>query len=336
MKQIPVYLFIFFLIVFLSDSVYADGFKTTDSVKYKAIPEIMLFSNFHQGVGGDTREPNFEIKRATFGYQFHIPKGFSSIIRLDVSPNLPLGQNYNMVNVYLRAMYISWGKGKFLINTGLVDNMQHMTQQKFWGARYIYKSYLDEYRFLPSIDLGINGRYNFMDNLSLEFGMMTGTIKDDSVSYGKYYYSLSMNYSPVSELQMKVHSTYSFQNEDLYTVGGFVGVKIIPSLRFGAEYNAKFSPRNIFQHGASAYIIYDIIEDKLNAFARYDFLTSSRTAGFVPSWTVVDDGMAMVVGCDWRVVDFVRLSLNYQGWLPRQNTNITKSYVYLNVEFRVN
>ena len=184
MKRIFKYLLLFLLIVFSARSSFASTGFLPDSSKYKVVPEIMLFSNFHQGIGGDTHEPNFEIKRATLGCQFHVPKGFSSIIRLDVSPNQPLGQNYNMVNVYLRAMYISWKKGKFLLNTGLVDNMQHMTQQKFWGARYIFKSYLDEYRFIPAIDLGFNGRYDFLDNLSLEFGMMTGTIKDDSVSYG--------------------------------------------------------------------------------------------------------------------------------------------------------
>ena len=308
----------------------------SDTSKFKAVPEIMLFSNFHQGVGADTREPNFEIKRATFGYQFYVPKGFSSIIRLDVSPNLPLGQNYNTVNVYLRAMYISWKKGKFTLNTGLVDNMQHMTQQKFWGARYIYKSFLDEYRFLPSIDLGFNGRYNFLDNLSVEFGMMTGTIKDDSVSYGKYYYSLSLNYNPVEDLQLKLHSTYSFQNEDLFTAGAFAGWKILPCLRLGLEYNTKFSPGNIVQQGGSAYLIYDILKDKLDIFARYDYLTSSQSDGFVPSWLVVDDGMATIGGIEWKACDFVRLSVNYQGWIPRLNTNITKSYVFLNVEFRVN
>ena len=46
--------------------------------------------------------------------------------------------------------------------------------------------------------------------------------------------------------------------------------------------------------------------------------------------------MALVAGCDWKVVEYVRLSLNYQGWLPRLNTGITKSYIFLNVEFRVN
>lgn len=336
MKRVIKYLIV--LSAFLSSVAVAMAVELplSDTSKFKAVPEIMLFSNFHQGVGADTREPNFEIKRATFGYQFYVPKGFSSIIRLDVSPNLPLGQNYNTVNVYLRAMYISWKRGKFVLNTGLVDNMQHMTQQKFWGKRYIFKSFLDEYRFLPSIDLGFNGRYDFLDNLSLEFGMMTGTIKDDSVSYGKYYYSLSLNYSPVNELQFKVHSTYSFQNEDLFTAGAFAGWKILPCLRLGLEYNAKFSPGNIMQHGASAYMIYDILENKLDIFARYDYLTSSTHAGFVPSWTVVPDGMALLGGVEWKACDFVRLSVNYQGWLPRVETDITKSYVYLNVEFRVN
>ena len=336
MRRFLKYLLSVLLILSVSAIAFAQLEGGPDSARYKVVPEIMLFSNFHQGIGGDTHEPNFEIKRATLGCQFHVPKGFSSIIRLDVSPNQPLGQNYNTVNVYLRAMYISWKKGKFLLNTGLVDNMQHMTQQKFWGARYVFKSFLDEYRFIPAIDLGFNGRYNFMDNLSLEFGMMTGTIKDDSVSYGKYYYSLSLNYAPVKELQLKIHSTYSFQNDDLFTAGAFAGWNIIPHLRFGAEYNAKFSPRNILQHGASAYLIYGFLKDRLNLFARYDYLTSSCSPGFVPSWTVVEDGMALVAGCDWKVVDYVRLSLNYQGWLPRLNTNITKSYIFLNVEFRVN
>jgi len=336
MRRFLGYLLSVLLMLSATNPLHAQLEGGPDSARYKVVPEIMLFSNFHQGIGGDTHEPNFEIKRATLGCQFHVPKGFSSIIRLDVSPNQPLGQNYNTVNVYLRAMYISWKKGKFLINTGLVDNMQHMTQQKYWGARYVFKSFLDEYRFIPAIDLGFNGRYNFLDNLSLEFGMMTGTIKDDSVSYGKYYYSLSLNYAPVKELQLKVHSTYSFQNDDLFTMGAFAGWNIIPHLRLGAEYNAKFSPRNIVQQGASAYLIYGFLKDKLNLFARYDYLTSSCATGFVPSWTVVEDGMALVAGCDWKVVEYVRLSLNYQGWLPRQNTGIIKSYVFLNVEFRVN
>ncbi len=315
---------------------YAAELPLNDSSKYKAIPEIMLFSNFHQGVGGDTKEPNFEIKRATFGYQFHVPKGFSSIIRLDVSPNLDEGQNLNKVDVYLRAMYISWKKGKFELHTGLVDNMQHRVQQNFWGSRYVFKSYLDEYRFLPSIDLGFNGKYSFLDNLSLEFGMMSGTIKDDGVSYGKYYYSLGLNYAPLKELQLKVHSTYSFQDDDLYTVGAFAGWHILPCLRLGVEYNAKFSPDKITQQGTSAYMIYEVLKNKLDIFARYDYLTSWCAVDFIPSWTVVEDGMAAIGGVGWRACDFVRLSINYQSWLPRLETNITKSYIFLNVEFRVN
>ncbi|MBQ3833129.1 MAG: hypothetical protein II815_08135, partial [Bacteroidales bacterium] len=120
------------------------------------------------------------------------------------------------------------------------------------------------------------------------------------------------------------------------TAGAFVGWNIVPHLRFGAEYNAKFSPRNILQHGASAYLIYGFLEDKLNLFARYDYIDSWCRDGFVPSWYVAGDGMALVAGCDWKVVDYVRLSINYQGWLPKLNTDIMKSYVYLNVEFRVN
>ena len=93
MKRIFKYLLLFLLIVFSARSSYAYMGILPDSSKYKVVPEIMLFSNFHQGIGGDTHEPNFEIKRATLGCQFHVPKGFSSIIRLDVSPNQPLGQN---------------------------------------------------------------------------------------------------------------------------------------------------------------------------------------------------------------------------------------------------
>lgn len=335
----------FALLTFIITTFFAFTTKAktpeTDSVKpekkYKAIPEIMLFSNFHQGVGGDTKEPNFEIKRATFGYRFYVPKGFSSIIRLDVMPNWPLGQNMNLVNVYLRAMYISWQKGKFTLNTGLVDNMQHSVQQKFWGKRYIFKSFLDEYKFLPSIDLGFNGRYAFLDNLSLEFGMMSGTIKDEETSYGKYYYSLALNYNPCKAVTTKLHSTFSFQNTDLYTVGAFAGWNILPCLRLGAEYNAKFSPNKFLQHGASSYIIYDILADKLNIFARYDYLTSQNyNPLFVPSWTVLNDGMAALGGVEWKACEFVRLSLNYQSWLPKTDSDITKSYLFLNVEFRVN
>ena len=42
---------------------------------------------------------------------------------------------------------------------GLFDMLQFKVQEKFWGYRYLYKSYMDEYRFGSSADLGTGIQY---------------------------------------------------------------------------------------------------------------------------------------------------------------------------------
>lgn len=304
----------------------ADG----DSTKFKATPDVLLFMNFHQGLCADSKETNFDIKRACFGYYFQVPKGFSARIRFDVSPLMNPGLNLNKISIFLRHAYMSYKTEKLTLNFGLVDNYQHQVQERFWSRRYIFRSFIDEYKLLPVIDLGFNGSYAFNEKVSLEFGIMSGQFHDEDSFYGKYYYSLGVNYFPIEKLKLKAYSTYSFQGDDLYTMGAFVGYSIIPQLSIGAEYNAKFSPSNVMQSGVSAVINGDVIKDKLNLFFRYDWLDSNISYGYTPDWTVLDSGYGFITGIEWKIIKYVRLSLNYQSWFSTTQSQ----YLFLNLEFR--
>ena len=144
--------------------------ETDETPKGKAI--IQVFGNFHSGFGQDNDNRGFELDRSYLGYQYDLGKG------LQIKGVMDIGQS-NDVSDYHRIAYIknaqiSWKTGKFTLNGGLISTTQFNFQEKFWGYRYIMKSFQDQYKFGSSADLGISASYQLADWISADAIIVNG------------------------------------------------------------------------------------------------------------------------------------------------------------------
>jgi hypothetical protein len=310
-----------------------------DTTKITSKPLFLIYSNFHQGLTENSHESNFDVKRAYLGYDFNLNNGFYGFIKIDIGTPDDDSQ-YSLIrrDAYLRNVGITYKKNHFKINFGIIDNQQHKTQEKFWGKRYIYKSFLDEYDLLPSTDLGFNFQYNFNKKLRFEAGMMNGEYLCNDAGFLKYVYNIGLDYSPINIIKLKIHSTYTSKENDLITAGIFLGLSPIKNFKIGGEYNLQAELKNNDEYisfGYNAFAVYDITK-KINLFARYDVLCSNIPFGFTIPFNQALDGSAIISGVEYIFNNNFRMSLNYQDWSPDDISLDKSSYIFFNLEFCIN
>ncbi len=310
--------------------------NNTDTTKISGKPLLRIYSNFHQGITESAHESNFDVKRAYFGYAVNLDNGFSGFVKIDIgSPDDDSKYSLIKRSAYFRNVGVGYKKKKFSIKFGIIDNLQHKTQESFWNKRYLYKSYIDQYKFLPSTDLGINGKYKFSRKIAIEFGIMNGQYLNNDEGIRKYVYNIGMNYNPIEQISLKIHSSYTGNLNDTYTLGAFAGFRINPKIRIGTEYNTIFDMREddtFITFGYSAFTAYDITE-KINVFARYDVLNSNTPESYSAPFNLSKNGTAIIGGIEYRINQNLRASLNYQDWFPMASNSSNSAYIYFNVEF---
>ena len=312
--------------------------QSNDSTKISFEPLFLIYSNFHQGLTESAHESNFDVKRAYLGCDSNLNNGFSGFVKIDIGSPDDASQ-YSLIkrDAYLRNVGVSYNKNKFKINFGIIDNQQHKTQERFWGKRYIYKSFLDEYDFHPSTDLGFNIQYSPFKNLRFEAGMMDGEYLCNDAGLLKYVYNFGIDYSPIEIIKLKLHSSYTSRANDIITSGIFLGISPIKSLRIGGEYNIQAELINNDEHiayGYNAFVVYDITK-RINLFARYDALSSNMLTGYTAHHNLDIDGTAIIAGVEYIFNKNFRMSLNYQDWTPDNPTIEKTSYIFLNLEFGI-
>ena len=175
--------------------------KSTEEPKGKAI--VQVFGNFHTGFGHDNDNRGFELDRSYLGYQYDLGK------EVQIKGVMDIGQSSD-VNDYHRIAYIknaqiSWKTGKLTLNGGLISTIQFNMQEKFWGYRYIMKSFQDQYKFGNSADLGISASYKFCDWLSADAIVVNGEGYKKIQQNDGLMYGIGATLTPVKGLSKRVY-----------------------------------------------------------------------------------------------------------------------------------
>lgn len=328
-----------FLLIFALTSFCLSVFSDqSDTTKITGKPLFLIYSNFHQGISEAANESNFDVKRAYLGYDFNLNNGFKGFIKIDIGTPDDNSQ-YSLIrrDAYLRNVGMSYSQKNLILSFGIVDNQQHKTQEKFWGKRYLFKSIIDEYGFLSSTDLGFNFRYKLNKNLSIEGGMMNGEYLSLQDGFLKYVYNIGIDYSPIKQIKLKLHSSYTGKINNIITSGFFIGVKPLKTFRLGAEIVTKAEVKESGQYWEyvyNAFAVYNITE-KINVFARYDVLSSNIPNGYNTPYNLANNGTAIIGGIEYILNNNVRASLNYQDWYPMAANMQNTAYIYLNLEFGI-
>lgn len=332
------------LALFLGFSAVAqeEAFKPSGKANGK-----VFFNYSYDMTDGEEKESGFEIKRAYFGYDYNIAKGLKASITLDVGKNEG-GSDYT---AYLKKAQLEWKASSAVkVALGMISTVQFKEQEKFWGYRYILKSYNDQYGLGTSADLGIKANFKLNDNFSANAFIINGEgykkIQDED---GNQKYGANLIFKHKG-LIAKVYADAAPNKVDdgnggeedvtVSALAAFVGYKFSDHFRLGAEYNklnngTKYSKaaKDRDLEGYSFYSTYTF-DKKWEVFGRYDYLTSNKLEGADEKWNIAKNGGAITTGVQYAPVKGVKMALNYRNFNFKSSDNEDQSQIYVNFEFK--
>ena len=311
-----------------------------------------IFFNYHYDMAEDAeQEGAFEIQKAYFGYNYTFNDKFSAKLFFDVGKDD--GSDYT---VYLKAAQLDYKATDWLkFSGGIIGFNQFSDQQKFWGYRYVFKSFQDEYGLGAGTDLGLNAEFKLHKSLKMNLFILNGEgYKKVQDPFGKYKIGGNLVYNPIEALTFKVY--YSAQdskkmigkepdkilveNPTVTNLALFAGYDFNRKFRIGAEYNAMYDGKKYsdaaLDHDLQGFSIYStyVINDKFEIFGRYDQLGSNKVGTATSSWNASKDGSAILAGIQYLPVEGVSSSLNLRTWNFDLATKNTESLLYLNLEYQ--
>ena len=300
----------------------------TEEPKGKAI--VQVFGNFHTGFGAENDDRGFELDRSYFGYEYNFGNGLSAKAVMDIGKSSDVS-DYQRI-AYIKNAMVTWKKGCLTLNGGLISTTQFNFQEKFWGYRYIMKSFQDEYKFGSSADLGISVAYKFADWVSADAIIVNGEgYKKVQVNDGLNY-GLGVTLTPVKGFQIRLYGGLNESGvegkKDIANLAAFVGYKH-EKFTIGAEYNqmwnASYTDGND-QFGYSAFASVKVAKFS-DVYARFDDLYSNN------DWNIAKDEQAAILGAQFKLGKYVKIAPNFRMSMPKADGAKNAYSAYINCYF---
>ena len=296
--------------------------------KGKAI--VQVFGNFHSGFGANNDDRGFELERSYLGYEYKLGDGLSVKGVMDIGKSSDVS-DYQRI-AYIKNAMVSWKKGDFTLNGGLISTTQFNFQEKFWGYRYIMKSFQDQYKFGNSADLGISASYKFADWVSADAIIVNGegykkVQKNDGLNYG-----LGVTLTPVKGFQVRLYGGLNESGQegkdDIVNMAAFAGYKC-EMFTIGAEYNYMQNTSNkndTDQYGYSVFASAKVSK-KAEVYARFDELYSKN------DWNIAKDEQATIIGAQFKLGKYVKVAPNFKMNKPKADGADNKYSAYVSCYF---
>lgn len=296
--------------------------------KGKAI--VQVFGNFSTGFGAENSNRGFELERSYLGYEYKLGRGLSVKSVLDMGKSSDVSDNNRLA--YVKNAMISWKKGGMTLNGGLISTTQFNFQEKFWGYRYIMKSFQDQYKFGSSADLGISASYKFANWISADAIIVNGEgykklQKKDGLNYG-----VGITLTPIKGFKIRVYGGINESgedgNENIGNFAAFVGYKN-EKFSLGAEYNALDNASYKKDATQSGYSIFGSVKVSKTAeiFARFDDLSSKD------DWNISKDEQSAIAGAQFKLGKYVKLAPNVRLGIPKEEGAQKNVYTYVSFYF---
>ena len=296
--------------------------------KGKAI--VQVFGNFHTGFGENNDDRGFELERSYLGYEHKLGNGLTVKGVMDIGKSNDVS-DYQRI-AYIKNAMVSWKKGNLTLNGGLISTTQFNFQEKFWGYRYIMKSFQDQYKFGNSADLGISAAYKFADWISADAIVVNGegykkVQKNDGLNYG-----LGLTLTPVKGFQVRLYGGLNESGQegkaDIANMAAFAGYKC-ERFTVGAEYNYMQNASNKDGNDQFGYSVFTSV--KLNKetelYARFDDLNSKD------DWNISKDEQAAILGAQFKLGKYVKVAPNFRMSMPKADGADNRYSAYVNCYF---
>ena len=110
----------------------------------------------------------------------------------------------------MKNAQIDWkGKG-FFVSAGLVNLKQFSEQENFWGHRYIFKSFQEEYGIAFCEDIGIVAGYEFSPVISADMALTNGEGRKFKNMDNNYKYGAGLTLKPVKGFMFRLYGKRIF------------------------------------------------------------------------------------------------------------------------------
>ena len=285
---------------------------TKEEPKGKAIVQVM--ANFHTGFGADNENRGFELERSYFGYEYNFGNGLSAKAVMDIGKSSSV-DDYQRI-AYVKNAMVSWKKGGLTLNGGLISTTQFNFQEKFWGYRYIMKSFQDQYKFGSSADLGISVAYKFADWISADAIIVNGEGYKKIQKIDGFNYGLGVTLTPVKGFQIRLYGGLNESGDKskrcIGNLAVFAGYKH-DKFTIGAEYNHMWNAgytNDADQYGYSVFVSVKVAKFA-DIYARFDDLYSND------DWNIAKDEAAAILGAQFKLGKYVKIAPNFRMSMPK-------------------
>lgn len=334
---------ILFLVIVL---IYNPLVKAQEDFKPSGKVLARGFFDYSAGLGQANKTSGFDIKRALLGYEYQITPTIKAQLSIDGASGKTSSGKYE---VALRNAFISWTDYGFEIMVGQIGLLQFNTQEKYWNHRHVMKSFQDEYKMSPSVDLGVSARYKFNSFLSADFTIVNGEGYKNVSKNNSNKYALGISVRPFENFEFRAFGSIYSDSEDVRegapegsvdlkyksqnTLSLFTGYQ---TKRFsaGAEYNYMFNKGFVSGKDYYGYSAYSSLQlaPKWRAFARYDWVGSKTPSNFSEAWSDID-GNLMMGGVEFSPVKQLKIAPNLRHMNPTNRKSET--YIFVNLEFNL-
>jgi hypothetical protein len=336
--------------------------QTDTTFKPKGKVLVQVINRTLYETDGSTGKYGMYINRAHFGYNYQFAPKWSGTVIVDVGRptvfgnlnvkdnagnSFPDSYNYKEGSYYtmtLKFSYIEFNPtSKIKLQAGGILQNHYITQEKFWGYRYILETFDDRYFGIPSADLGFIGYFSPLKWLSFDAALTNGEgFRFNQDNSGKVKYATGVDLKLLKGWITRFYYDNSQSNDTTkpatqQLLSVFSGYRLPKVFRVGAEYNYHVNHGNLKNkdlYGLSVYGSYEM-SDRFEIFGRYDNLQSNKLTPAVNSWNYASDGKAYIAGVHFVAVKNISLSLSYQGWQPSDNLLKYKSTIAFCFEFKL-
>lgn len=291
---------------------------------------IQMFENFHTGFGDNKNNIGFELERTYLGYEYNLGKGLSIKGVMDVGKSSDVDDYHRIA--YLKNALVQWKTGGLTLNGGLISTTQFNFQEKFWGYRYIMKSFQDEYKFGSSADLGISAAYKFTEWLSADAIIVNGEGYKKIQSNEGFNYGLGVTLTPLKGLQIRLYGGLNQKGdaakEDIANIAAFMGYQC-KRFRIGAEYNYMTNTSYNDDADQNGYSVFASVKltKYADLYARFDDLYSEN------DWNISKDEQAAILGAQFKLGKYVKVAPNFRMDIPKSEGAKNNYYAYINCYF---
>ena len=290
---------------------------------------VQIFTNFHSGFGSVNDDRGFELDRSYLGYEYSFGKGVSVKGVLDIGQSKDINDYHHFA--YIKNALVKWNIDHLTLQGGMIGMTQFSYQEKFWGYRYIYKSFQDQYKFGSSADLGISASWQIAKWIEADVVIANGegykvVQVDDGLLYG-----LGTTIKPFKGMSLRLYAGLNEgvdDQKDIINYAMFAGYKH-KYFSLGVEYNIMRNNRRVNGQNLCGFSMYasGTINHWLDLYARADGLMSSN------DWNKKNDEVVVIAGAQFKLSKYVKIAPNFRMNIPSADDASNRYYGYISCCF---